>query len=536
MIDRYSRPEMKALWSEDAKYSSWAEVEKAHLQTLVEFQIAPKEILPSFENALNHKTTQDYQNREIETNHDVIAFVAEVGDAMGDNGHFLHKGLTSSDVVDTSLACRIFKSLSIITNALYPLRQSLAKKSFEHSNTICIGRTHGIHAEPISFGQVLASHFSEIQRAHLQVLNAQKIMSFGKLSGAVGTYSQITPEFEFSVLKKLNLKPETVATQVLPRDRIVVVAQALLSCAQAIERFCLNLRHWARTELGEVLEPFGKKQKGSSAMPHKKNPIFAENLCGLARAIRGYSHMISENVALWHERDISHSSVERLAIPDIFVTTDFMISRAAYLVDNMEIRPQAMDKNLWKTGGLWASQSVLTALVSSGMNRTHAYELVQGIALNISERVATGTVEQKEFLNQILANAKLKEIMGEKLIRSLFETDKYLQSVPVIYKRVFGITPEEVMRKKEEDFKKIIPVLQKIVKVSVELLEDVLDTEAKTITQDLIQTEKNILDIRQQKNFFIRLPFDVGCENLEKYAHEVLHNPVMEQVYIEVVQ
>ncbi|MES2614121.1 MAG: adenylosuccinate lyase [Bdellovibrionota bacterium] len=536
MLDRYSRPEMKTLWSEEAKYSAWAEVEKAHLQTLVEAQAAPKETVQSFESALKNKCSADFLKREQETNHDVIAFVSEVGDAMGDKGHFLHKGLTSSDVVDTSLSIRIQKSLHIITNALDLVRAALAQKSFEHASTICIGRTHGIHAEPMSFGQVLASHFCEFQRAHLNILKAKEAMSYGKLSGAVGTYSQISPEFELSVLKKLNLKPETVATQVIPRDRVVVVGHALLSCAQAIERFCTNLRHWARTEIGEVLEPFSKKQKGSSAMPHKKNPIFAENLCGLARSIRGYFNMLSENVALWHERDISHSSVERLALPDMFITTDFMIDRVCYLIENMEIRPQAMENNLWKTGGLWASQSVLTALVSSGMNRTTAYELVQGIALDISARVATGSVEQKEFLNKLLANNKIKEIVGEKTVHSLFDTNKYLQTVPVSFKRAFGIVPEEYTRKQNEAVSEKVPTLHKIVKVTVELLPDVLDTEAKTIAQDLKQTEPQVLDLRQQKNFFVRIPFHTSPEQITKYAQEVLHNAVMEQVHVEVIQ
>jgi adenylosuccinate lyase len=536
MIDRYSRPEMKSLWSEEAKYFAWAQVEKAHLETLVELHVAPKETLETFDNAFKNKTVEDFLKREQETNHDVIAFVSEIGDAMGDKGPFLHKGLTSSDVVDTSLCLRIQKSLSILTKNLHNLRQTLAQKSFDHANTICIGRTHGIHAEPMSFGQVLASHFCEFQRAHLNLLQASRASSYGKLSGAVGTYSQITPEFEFSVLKKLGLKPETVATQVVPRDRIVVVAHALLSCAQAIERFCTNLRHWARTEIGEVLEPFSKKQKGSSAMPHKKNPIYAENLCGLARSIRGYFQMLSENVALWHERDISHSSVERLALPDMFITTDFMIARTCYLIEHMEIRAQAMEKNLWKTGGLWASQSVLTSLVSSGMNRTQAYELVQAIALDISERVSTSHVEKNEFLNQLLANSKIKEIIGEKTLISLFDTQKYLKTLPVSFKRAFGIVPEEYNRKENESVAEKIPALHKIVKVTVELLPDVLDTEAKTIAQDLKKSESNVLELRQQKNYFIRIPSHVSNENIENYARDVLHNPVMEQVHIEVIQ
>lgn len=536
MMERYSRPEMKALWTEDAKYASWAEVEKAHLSTLIDSGEAPQEVISIFEKALRNKSPDDFLKREQETGHDVIAFVAEVGDAMGDKGHFLHKGLTSSDVLDTSLSLRIRSSLSILTKTIQKIRENLAAKSFEHSKTVCIGRTHGIHAEPMSFGQVLSSHFAEFQRAHLEILQAQKIMSFGKLSGAVGTYSQMSPKFEAAVLTKLNLEPEYVATQVIPRDRIVTVANAILSATNAVERFAVNMRHWARTELGEVLEPFGKKQKGSSAMPHKKNPILAENLCGLARSIRGYVGMLSENVALWHERDISHSSVERIALPDIFVTADFMLARCASLIEGMQIRPEAMLANLWKSGGLWASQSVLTALVSSGMNRTEAYEFVQAIALNISAKVSTVGVEQKQFLHDLLQNKKVTEIVGNNTLSTLFDTERYLITVPVTFKRVFGITPEEFARKNNLSNDMKIPALQKVIKVTVELLPDVLDTEAKTIANDMRSSGTDVLDMRQQKSFFVRLPGHSSPENINSYTQEVLYNPVIEQYKIEVVQ
>lgn len=536
MIERYSRPEMKAIWTEDAKYASWAEVEKAHLSALVDSGEAPTEVLEVFNTAFHSKKSSDFFQREQETGHDVIAFVSEIGDAMGDKGHFLHKGLTSSDVLDTSLSLRTRKSLEIIANTLQKLREHLTIRAFEQTNTVCIGRTHGIHAEPMSFGQVLASHFAEFQRAHCEILEAQKTMSFGKLSGAVGTYSQLTPNFELAVLNKLNLEPEPVATQVIPRDRFVSVAAAILSATNAVDRFSTNVRHWARTELGEVLEPFGKKQKGSSAMPHKKNPILAENLCGLARTIRGFAGMLSENVALWHERDISHSSVERMALPDLFVTADFMLSRCASLIEGMQIHPEAMSATLWKTGGLWASQSVLTALVSSGMNRTEAYELVQSIALNISAKVTTSGVSPKQFLNDLLTNKKVCEIVGNKAITALFETDRYLNSAQVTFKRVFGITPEEYFRKKSEHVNHKVPALQKIIKVTVELLPDVLDTEAKTIANDIKISGSDIISMRQQKCFFIRMPGNATPDNIQKYASEVLHNPVIEQFKIEVIQ
>lgn len=536
MIDRYARPAMKALWDEDAKYTSWADVERAHLQAMVDNQSAPANTVQAFDAALATKTPADFLKREQETNHDVIAFVAEVGDAMGDLGPYLHKGLTSSDVVDTSLFIRLQKSCDLITQDLDNLRCALTERAFEHAQTVCIGRTHGIHAEPMSFGQVLANHFAEVQRAHVLVLQAREQACYGKLSGAVGTYSQLTAKHEAAVLGKLGLKPEPVATQVIPRDRIVVVGNALLACAQAVERFCLNLRHWARTELGEVLEPFGAKQKGSSAMPHKKNPIFAENLCGLARAIRGYAQMLTENVALWHERDISHSSVERLAIPDMFVTLDFMLDRAAYLARHMEIRPQAMARNLWKTGGLWASQSVLTGLVSRGMNRTQAYEQVQAVALAISERVATGEVAEQEFLQSLLACPSIAAVIDADSLAALFQTERYLASVPVVFQRVFGIEPADYNRRHAESSGQKVPALQRVIKVVVELFPDVLDTEAKTIASDMRQVASDVLDVRQQRVFQIRMPSSASVQNAVDYAYSVLCNPVMEQLRTEVLQ
>lgn len=536
MIERYSRPEMKKIWTEEAKYRSWAEVERAHLSALIHFGQAPNSVLDAFDYAITTKNNSDFLRREQETGHDVIAFVAEIGESMAENGHFLHKGLTSSDVVDTALSLRIRQSLEIISNTLFNLRENLAKRAFEHSHTVCIGRTHGIHAEPMSFGQVLSSHFAEFQRAHCAILEAHHTISFGKLSGAVGTYSQLTPQFEFEVLSQLNLQPETVATQIIPRDRVLSVISSILSVSNAIERFATNLRHWARTELGEVLEPFGKKQKGSSAMPHKKNPILSENLCGLARTIRGYAAMLSENIALWHERDISHSSTERLALPDLFVTVDFMISRCAYLIAEMQINPKAMETNLWKTGGLWASQSVLTALVSKGINRTDAYELVQSIALEISPKVAIATVIDKEFLNKLLQHKKVCDTVGVETLSQVFNTDNYLTSVPATFKRVFGVSPDDYKRKVNEPIYCKVPALQKIIKVTVSLMPDVLDTEAKTIANDMRTSGNEILSLRQQKCFLIHMPHHTTLENIKKYACEVLQNHVIEQFTIEVIQ
>lgn len=536
MIPRYSRPQMADLWSERAKYQSWAQVERAHLATLVESKEAPAAVLSSFEKALNQKSEQDFLRREKETGHDVIAFIAELGDCMGDDGSYLHRGLTSSDVLDTSLALRVKDSLNILRQSVSEVRVALTERAFQFADTLCIGRTHGIHAEPLSFGQVLASHFAEFQRAHGDLIEAEKGISYGKLSGAVGHYSQLSPQFEQRVLQKLGLDAETVATQVVPRDRLVRVATAATTTACAVERFATNLRHWARTELGEVLEPFSEKQKGSSAMPHKKNPILGENLCGLARTIRGYADMLTENVALWHERDISHSSVERIVLPDLFVTLDFMLSRLADVVRDMKVRPEVMQKNLDKTGGLWCSQTVLTALVEYGMNRTKAYELVQRICLPLSEQVAFGTLKADSLFDGLSAEKSVKDILGESKLRDLFRKDRFLSSVPTVFQRCFGITPEAYAKINRKDVRATVPALQAVYKVTVELLPDVLDTEAKTVEHDFKAKEPRLIQLRKQKSFLVRLPLGSSVDNVRAYASEVLVNPVMEQFKVEVIQ
>lgn len=441
MIDRYSRPIFRNLWSETEKYHFWAKVERAHLEVLVERGQAPAAVLQSFDTAYTKKTVQDYLQREEETGHDVIAFIAEVGDAMGSTGAFLHKGLTSSDVVDTAMVLRVKESLNIVMESLKSVCAIFEQRAFEFHDTLCIGRTHGVHAEPMSFGQILANHFAEFNRAYDECLAAEKQISFGKISGAVGNYTQLDVEFENQVLAKLNLNVEPVSTQILPRDKILNVAKALLSCANAIERFALNLRHWARTEVGEVLEPFGKKQKGSSAMPHKKNPILSENLCGLARTVRGYFTMLMENGALWHERDMSHSSVERIALPDIFATTDFMLVRLATIVQKMNVNKEALNAQVWRTGGLWASQNVLTALVDKGLNRVEAYELVQNIAFALHNSPASKS--HNSFYEALSQNQKITQYLTQAELKNIFSTEKYLASVPAVFKRVFGIEAKD---------------------------------------------------------------------------------------------
>jgi len=536
MIARYSRPEMSALWSENAKYASWSRVERAHLEGLVERRGIPAAVLSAFDSAIQSTNADDYLRREQETGHDVIAYVAEVGAAMGDFGRWLHQGLTSSDVLDTALSLRLIESLELLGKPLENLRTALAKQAFSHVLTPAMGRTHGIHAEPLSFGQVLAGHFEEFQRAHFGLLEAQKLCSTGKLSGAVGQYSQLTPDYEAHVLSKLKLSPEPVATQVIPRDRILRVGHACENLANAIERFALNVRHWARTELQEVIEPFGSKQKGSSAMPHKKNPVLAENLSGLARTIRGYVQMLGQNTALWHERDISHSSVERLALPDLFITLDFMTARCADLVDKMVIQPEVMKRNLDRLGGLWASQTVLTQLTNAGMNRTAAYELVQKIALPLNMQAARETLPADAFLKALEAQPAVVDLLGREQLRGMFNVERFLQHTGNRFLSVFGVTPDEVNRlfNGRVDTQSV-PALQRKYRVTVSLQTDVLDTEAKTIEEHMHSQGLNA-QLKRSKVFTISAPNADEKERLLSYISSVLRNEVMESISVEVLQ
>jgi adenylosuccinate lyase len=546
MIARYSRTEMTVIWDEDAKIASWAKVERAHLETLVSLGTCSAQVLADFDRSLGKKSSADFLRRERETGHDVIAFVAEVGEEMGpESGPFLHRGLTSSDVVDTALALRTRDAIDLLDKGLHAWRVALTQLAFTHAETLTIGRTHGIHAEPCSFGQIIAGYAAEAQRAHQSLLAARQAVSFGKLSGAVGAYSQLSPGFEKRVLALLSLQPETVATQVIPRDRITRVARAIEDVVAVVERFAVNLRHWARTELGEVLEPFGKQQKGSSAMPHKKNPVLAENLCGLARVARAAVTALSQDTALWHERDISHSSVERIALPDLFVTADFMLSRVGELTQNLDVAPQAMAKNLALTGGLWASGTVLTQLVAKGMSRTLAYEAVQAAALPLSQRLRAEHLEAHAFQQALTADARVSAKLTPAELAECFATERFLAHVSSVYERVFGVTAAALdwQADKGEFPVARVPALRRVCAAYVSLQPDVLDTEARTIATDMGHHVTGIAQVRQSKVFYVEMaPKESGTDRLpsvtqvEQYAREVLCNEVMETLRFEVIQ
>lgn len=380
MIPRYTRPEMGAIWSDQHRYDLMLEIEIAVCAALARRGTIPTEAVEE----IRAKATVDADRvAEIEAvvHHDVIAFVTAVAETVGDAGRFLHFGMTSSDVVDTAFAMQLVEASRLLLAALDGLREAVRRQVEAHRGTVMVGRSHGIHAEPITFGLKLAGWYSELTRARARLETAAADIAFGKLSGAVGTYAVNGPDIEAEVLAELGLTPEPVATQVVPRDRHAAFFSTLAVVAGGIERFSTEIRHLQRTELLEALEPFGKGQKGSSAMPHKRNPILSENLCGLARVVRGNALAALENIALWHERDISHSSAERVIAPDSTIALDFMLGRMTRIVDGLEVRPASMQRNLDLTGGRMSSERLLLALVDKGVKREVAYGWVQRCAL-----------------------------------------------------------------------------------------------------------------------------------------------------------
>jgi adenylosuccinate lyase len=380
MIPRYTRPEMGAIWSDQHRYDLMLEIEIAVCAALARRGTIPTEAVEE----IRAKAAVDADRvAEIEAvvHHDVIAFVTAVAETVGDAGRFLHFGMTSSDVVDTAFAMQLVESSRLLMAALDGLREAVRRQIEAHRETVMVGRSHGIHAEPITFGLKLAGWYSELTRAKARLETAAADIAFGKLSGAVGTYAVNGPDIEAEVLAELGLTPEPMATQVVPRDRHAAFFSTLAVVAGGIERFSTEVRHLQRTELLEALEPFGKGQKGSSAMPHKRNPILSENLCGLARVVRGNALVALENIALWHERDISHSSAERVIAPDSTIALDFMLGRMTRIVEGLEVRPASMQRNLDLTGGRMSSERLLLALVDKGVKREVAYGWVQRCAL-----------------------------------------------------------------------------------------------------------------------------------------------------------
>jgi adenylosuccinate lyase len=433
VIVRYSRPAMAAVWSDESRLARWLDVELAALEAWGELGGVPAEAVAEISAGAKAPSPDRVAELERETQHDVAAFVDAVAADLGAVGRWVHHGLTSSDVVDTGLALQVREAGELLLEELDRVLDRVMARASEHKDDLCIGRTHGMHAEPITFGLKLAGWAFELDRGRNRLARALEAMRVGKLSGAVGTYAATDPELERLACERLGLEPEPVSTQIVQRDRHAELLTALALIAASLEKFALEIRHLARTEVGEVAEPFGSAQKGSSAMPHKRNPIVSERICGLARVVRANALVGLENVALWHERDISHSSAERVVIPDSFLGLDYMLDRFAWLVDGLSVRPERMRRNLEAGHGLFFSGRVLLALVESGLPRAEAYRLVQRHALRAQE-------EEQDFAALVRAD---DEIASRVELDSVLDLAWYTRHVDAVFERLGALARKE---------------------------------------------------------------------------------------------
>jgi adenylosuccinate lyase len=430
MIPRYARPEMSAIWSPESKYAIWLEIETLACEAMAELGEIPQEAAQAIRERGNF-SVERIDEIEREVKHDIIAFTTSVAEFVGEEARFLHKGLTSSDVLDTCLAVQLSRASDILIKDMEELLESIKKRAEEHKWTITIGRSHGIHAEPTTFGVKLATYYAEFDRNLQRLKTAREEIATCAISGAVGTYANIDPRIEAYVAKALGLAQEPVSTQVIPRDRHAAFFCALGVVASSIERLATEIRHLQRTEVLEAEEFFSAGQKGSSAMPHKRNPVLTENLTGLARLVRSSVVPAMENVALWHERDISHSSVERGIGPDATIHLDFALARLKGVMDGLVVYPENMERNMNQLGGLHNSQRVLLALVEAGSSREDAYRLVQRNAM-VTWR------EGKPFNELLKADADIKTMLTDEKIDELFDLGYHTKRVDEIFDRVFG--------------------------------------------------------------------------------------------------
>ena len=434
MIERYSRKEMVKIWSQEEKFNIWFQLEAHACDAQAKLGVIPKK---SAEIIWEKGKFDINKIDEIEktTKHDVIAFLTNLAEYIGEDARFIHQGMTSSDILDTTLSIQLRNASDILLNDINQLLETLKKRSFEHKHTVSIGRSHGIHAEPITFGLKLAGYYAEFKRNKKRLIEAKKEISICAISGAVGTYAHIDPFVENYVSKKMDLVPEDVSTQIIPRDRHAMFFSTLAIIASSVERLATEIRHMQRTEVREAEEYFSQGQKGSSAMPHKRNPVLTENLTGLARLVRSSVIPALENVTLWHERDISHSSVERMIAPDATITLDFALHRLNNVIENLLIYPDTMLTNLEKLGGLVHSQQVLLALIQKGASREDAYEMVQENAMKVWE---TPEHKRKDVYKNLLKNdKKVIKYLSEKEIDELFNLDQHFVHVNHIFDRVF---------------------------------------------------------------------------------------------------
>ncbi|GGD18445.1 adenylosuccinate lyase [Aureimonas glaciei] len=433
MIPRYSRPDMVAIWSQETKYRIWFEIEAHACDALAELGVIPKSAAATIWEKGGAATFDVARIDEIEaeTRHDVIAFLTHLSEIVGPEARFVHQGMTSSDVLDTCFNVQLVRASDILLADLDALLAALKRRAFEHKDTVTIGRSHGIHAEPVTFGLKLAEAYAEFSRAKARLIAAREEIATCAISGAVGTFANIDPRVEEHVAKAMGLKAEPVSTQVIPRDRHAMYFATLAVIASSIERLSIEVRHLQRTEVLEAEEYFAPGQKGSSAMPHKRNPVLSENLTGLSRMVRSFALPAMENVALWHERDISHSSVERYIGPDATITLDFALGRLTGLIDKLLIYPDRMMKNLNQFKGLVHSQRVLLALTQAGVNREDSYRLVQRNAMRVWE-------EGKDFLTELLADPEVMAAIPEAELREKFDLGYHTKHVDTIFARVFG--------------------------------------------------------------------------------------------------
>ncbi|KQT57444.1 MULTISPECIES: adenylosuccinate lyase [unclassified Aureimonas] len=440
MIPRYSRPEMVAVWSQEQKFRIWFEIEAHACEALAELGVIPKEAAKTIWEKGNAATFDVEKIDEIErvTKHDVIAFLTHLAEFIGPDSRFVHQGMTSSDVLDTCFSVQLAKASDLLLADLDALLAALEKRAFEHKDTVTIGRSHGIHAEPVTFGIKLAFAHAEFQRCRERLVAARAEIATCAISGAVGTFANIDPYVEEHVAKALGLTPEPVSTQVIPRDRHAMYFATLGVIASCVERLAIEIRHLQRTEVLEAEEYFAPGQKGSSAMPHKRNPVLTENLTGLARMVRSYAMPAMENVALWHERDISHSSVERYVGPDATITLDFALARLTNVVDKLLVYPARMSGNMDRLGGLVHSQRILLALTQKGASRDDAYRLVQRNAMKVWDSYQVNGASEVDFLDQLLADKEVTAYLPEAEIREKFDLGYHTKHVDTIFRRVFG--------------------------------------------------------------------------------------------------
>lgn len=434
MIKRYTLPEMGKVWSEVNKFQKWLDVEIAICRAWNKLGKIPDEALKEIEEKtyIDEKVVERIHELDKIYNHDVLAFVSAIAEQVGENGRYIHLGVTSSDVIDTALGLLMREAIDILLKDIDELLAILKENAFKYKNTVMMGRTHGVHAEPMVFGLKFALWYEEMKRNKRRLQQAREVVSVGAISGAVGTYSNITPEVEKLALEELGLNPEPVSNQVVQRDRHAEFMTVMAITASSLEKIAIEIRHLQRTEVLEAQEPFKKGQRGSSAMPHKKNPITCERITGLARVIRANAIPAMEDIALWHERDISHSSVERVIMPDSAIALDYILHLTIKVLKDLVVYPKRMKKNMDLSKGLYFSSKVLVALVEKGLSRDEAYDIVQRNAMK------SWDTEGLMFIDALKQDEEVMKYLTEKELNEIFDVQKFLRNVPYIYERVFG--------------------------------------------------------------------------------------------------